>query len=152
MFLCIHSLLLFQVVTQEKQDELLEEFAAFPLTPDDELPAASTPDEQWAAIGKLQVHTTASLLFPHLSALAKALLCIPNSNAAPERTFSMVRKIFTEQRADMHNEALSALLKCKLNTDDDCTQFAPSERMLQLARTACSSYNELCASSARERL
>ena len=55
-------------------------------------------------------------------ALAKTLLCIPNSNAAPERTFSMVRKI----------------LKCQLNTDDDCTQFAPSERMLQLARACCS--------------
>ena len=71
-------------------------------------------------------------------ALAKTLLCIPNSNAAPERTFSMVRNFFADQHADMHNEALSALLKCQLNTDDDCTQFAPSERLLQLARACCS--------------
>ena len=46
----------------------------------------------------------------------------PNSNAAPERTFSMVKKIFTEQRSQLGKSTLSALLKCKLNEDTICTE------------------------------
>ena len=47
---------------------------------------------------------------------------------------------------------LSALLKCKLNEDTICTEFAPCERTLRLARVACTSYNDLCTSSAQERV
>ena len=94
------------------------------------------------------------LPFARLGALAKALLTIPNSNAALEKTFSMVKKIFTEQRSQLGNSTLSALLKCKLNEDTICTEFAPCgcERTLRLARVACTSYNDLCTSSAQERV
>ena len=47
---------------------------------------------------------------------------------------------------------LSALLKCKLKEDTICTEFAPCERTLRLARVACTSYNDLCTSSAQERV
>ena len=43
-------------------------------------------------------------------------------------------------------DTLSALLKCKLNEDTICTEFAPYERTLRLARVACTSY-DLCTSS-----
>ena len=61
------------------------------------------------------------LPFARLGELATALLTIPNSYAAPERTFSTVKKIFTEQRSQLGNSTLSALLKCKLNDDTICS-------------------------------
>ena len=79
------------------------------------------------------------LMFAHLGALAKALLTVPNSYATPERTFSMV-KIFTEQRSQLGNSTLSALLKCKLNEDTICTEFAPCEcgwRVSRARHTTC---------------
>ena len=101
---------------------------------------------------KFAINEPCILPFARLGALAKALLTIPNSNAAPERTFSMVKKIFTEQGSQLGNSTLSALLKCKLNEDTICTEFAPCERTLRLAHVACTSYNDLCTSSAQERV
>ena len=43
---------------------------------------------------KFAIDEPCILPFSRLGALAKALLTIPNSNAAPERTFSTVKKIF----------------------------------------------------------
>ena len=103
---------------------------------------------------KFAIDEPCILPFARLGALAKALLTIPNSNVAPERTFSTMKKIFTEQRSQLGNSTLSALLKCKLNEDTICTEFTPCgcERTLRLARVACTSYNDLCTSSAQERV
>ena len=49
-------------------------------------------------------------IFNNLAALMKSLLCIPHSNAFSERTFSMVRKIVTENRTSSHNNTVCALL------------------------------------------
>ena len=101
---------------------------------------------------KVRDRRTMHLPFARLGALAKVLLMIPNSNAAPEMTFSMVKKIFTEQRSQMRNSTLSALLKCKLNKDTVCTKFAQCECTVRLARVACTSYIDLCTSSTQEQV
>ena len=68
---------------------------------------------------KFAIDEPCILSFARLGALAMALLMIPNSNAAPKRTFSIVKKIFTEQYSQLGNSTLSALLKCKLNEDTE---------------------------------
>ena len=70
---------------------------------------------------KFAIDEPCILPFARLGALAKALLTIPNSNAAPERTFSTVKKIFAERRSQLGNSTLSALLNCKLNDDTICS-------------------------------
>ena len=62
---------------------------------------------------KFAIDEPSILPFARLDALTKALLTIPNSNAGPERTFSTVKKIFTEEGSQLGNSTLSALLKCK---------------------------------------
>ncbi len=62
--------------------------------------------------------------FPNLSRLAKCVLALPVSNAETERVFSIVRKIVTDYRTQMDQNALCALLsfhaKCfELATPDE---------------------------------
>ena len=142
---------MFQVVPENDHHNLLDEFVEFQLLPDDELPTAGSTDDMWMKIGKLSIQATGTALFAQLSGLAKALLTIPNSNAAPERTFSMVKKIFTEQRSQMDNSTLAALLKCKINTDYPCHTYQPTKHTVHLAKVACTSYNELYAAARQGR-
>ena len=125
---------------ENKRDDLLDEFVEFRLLPDDELPTAGSTDDMWMKISKLSIQATGTAMFTKLSGLAKSLLTIPNSNAAPERTFSMVKKIFTEQRSQMDNSTLAALLKCKINTDCPCHAYQPTQHTLRLAQVVCTSY------------
>ena len=141
---------MFQVVPENERDDLLDEFVEFQLLPDDELPTAGSTDDMWMKIGKLSIQSTGTAMFTKLSGLAKSLLTIPNSNAAPERTFSMVKKIFTEQRSQMDNSTLAALLKCKINTDCPCHTYQPTQHTVRLAKVACTTYNELCAKAQRD--
>ena len=49
-------------------------------------------------MGKLDDIFSATKRFGVLSKLAKTLLVLPNSNADPERAFSIIKKIHTEFR------------------------------------------------------
>ena len=120
---------MFQVVPENERDDLLDEFVEFQLLPDDELPTAGSTDEMWMKIGKLSIQSTGTAMFTELSGLAKALLTIPNSNAAPERTFSMVKKIFTEQRSQMDNSTLAVLLSVRSTLTVLVTHTSPLSKL-----------------------
>ena len=56
-----------------------------------------------------------STRFSVLSQLAKRVLVFPHSNADPERLFSMVKKIVTDQRKSLDHSKVCNLLSAKIN-------------------------------------
>ena len=86
-------------------DKLREELTDYQVADSKELPQEQRVDRLWGLVGKDE-------RFSQLARLMKALLCIPHSNASSERTFSMVKKIVTENRTSLNNRTLCALLSC----------------------------------------
>lgn len=80
--------------------------------------------------------------FRYLPVVALAALSLPHSNADPERCFSMVRKIQTDQRDRLSNKTINSLLSIKLNSDEDCHMFNVNEKLMKAAKSACVNYNE----------
>lgn len=72
----------------------------------------------------------------------KAMLCIPHSNASSERSFSMVKKILTENRMSMDNSTLCALMSCKINHTTPGYKYCPSKKVLAAAKHATHLYNK----------
>lgn len=86
-------------------------------------------------------HQAASI-YPNLSVVMKALLCVPHSNAQSERAFSMLKKVFTDQRADLCKETVNALMSVKMNTDVCCHKTSLDSTMQQKLKRAAFTYNE----------
>ena len=129
------------------------EFRDYRVAPDCQLPAfvsgpsdvtesestSGTLDNFWAAMGELRSITDSTLLrFGTLSHLAKIMLVLPHSNADPERLFSMVRKIDTEQRRRLDPSTLCDLLCIKINNDNVCydNKYLLPDRFLRSVKTA----------------
>ena len=51
---------------------------------------------------------------------ATRFLSIPVSNADSEQGFSMLRKIYTDQRANLNQSTIIVLMGMKFNCDDCC--------------------------------
>ena len=81
--------------------------------------------------------------FQNVCKLMKAILCIPHSNASSERTFSMVRKIVTENMTDIGNDTVCALLRCKLNCDKRACEYKLIKDELKAAKSATYLYNQV---------
>ena len=96
-------------------------------------------DRFWGLVGK-------DKRFSQLARLMKALLCIPHSNASSERTFSMVKKIVTENRTSLNNSTLCALLSCKINFTKPASKYTPSKKTLRAAKSATYIYITLNSS------
>ena len=60
---------------------------------------------------------TGKLRFHRLSTVAIAALSLPHSNADPERCFSILRKIQTDQRGNLCQKTINSLLSVKFNMD-----------------------------------
>src|SRR4029434_818880 len=58
-----------------------------------------------------------------------------------QRTFSMVKKIVTENRTSLNNSALCSLLSCKINYTKPPLNYTPSKKTLRAAKSACHIYN-----------
>ena len=70
-----------------------------------------------------------TLRFPNLTNLFK-MLTLPHSNADTERVFSIVRRILTEQRSQLEQSTLCALIGCKLNSLHSCFQLETPDNLL----------------------
>ena len=121
-------------------DVLSDEFLEYQLQDDEDLPKDKTIDKFWGCMGKKK--SAGQFIFSNISKLMKSLLCIPHSNASSERTFSMVRKIVTENQTDLANDTVCALLSCKLNSDCRASDFKPTKDELQYAKSATYLYNQ----------
>ena len=58
--------------------------------------------------------------FGNLTKLCKILLVLPHGNADPERLFSMVSKIETDQRSSLLPSTVADLISVKVNTSSEC--------------------------------
>ena len=70
-----------------------------------------------------EVHSVMDLKVYHfgvLSSFAQILLVLPHSNADPERLFSMVRKVETEERRQLDPSTVCDLFNVKKNNDKPC--------------------------------
>ena len=73
--------------------------------------------------------------FGNLAGLCKILLVLPHGNADPERLFSMVIKIETDQRNSLLPSTVSDLISVKINTVPVCHESA-SPALLDSAKKA----------------
>ena len=119
----------------------LRKFLDFQLLDDDELPRKKEVDKFWGSLGKKEA--LGKLSFQNVCKLMKAILCIPHSNAFSERTFSMVRKIVTENRTDIGNDTVCALSRCILNCDKRACEYKPTKDELKAAKSATYLYNQV---------
>ena len=121
-------------------DKLREEFQDFLLSPAD-LPSVSKYKAAdgvmrprvglyWAEVGRVCT-LDGQPRFPLLCKLTAALLSISASNADSERGFSILRKIHTNQRSNLDQSTIVALMAMKYNCDDCCFDQKLSSDLLR---------------------
>ena len=110
-------------ITSDEIDSLSMEFRDFRATSDTHLPTFDPKndnaaiDHYWAAMSEVRSVTDSEIYrFQYLSQLAKTLLVLPHSNADPERLFSMVRKIETEERRNLNPTTVCDLRSIMINS------------------------------------
>ena len=70
-------------------------------------------------VGKIKT-LLGELRFANLAKLMAELLAIPSSNADCEHGFSILSKIHTDQRSNLDQSTVVALMSLKFNSDDCC--------------------------------
>ena len=66
------------------------------------------------------------------------LLTIPTSNADAERGFSITRKIHTDQRSNLSQPTIIALMSIKFNADSCCLDAEIPPELLKKCKKATS--------------
>lgn len=94
-----------------KLEELNTEAVDFYMADAADLPEHSDVDAFWAAMHDVKQIGSTVPLYANLLVLVRALLALPASNADSERSFSMVRKIDSEDRSHLER---STVLHCSL--------------------------------------
>ena len=74
--------------------------------------------------------------FPLLCKLMIGLMSIPASTADEERGFSMLRKIHTDQRSNLSQSTIIALMSIKLNCEDCCIDAELPDDLLKDCKKA----------------
>ncbi len=134
----------FTSFTADEIDELVMEFRDYRSMPEEDLPSLESSEDAyldhfWAAVGDIcSITDTEMYRFSVLGDLAKTLLVLPHSNADPERLFSMVRKIESDQRKHLDVSTVCDLLSVKINNDRVCydNQALMTPQMLSSAKSA----------------
>ena len=104
---------------------MLSELSDYQVMPEGQLPSinvdAQVVDSTTSGLLRMEKPSdTTQKRFSNLVRLCKTLLVLPHSNADPERLFSVVRKVETEQRASLNPATVHDLLSVKMNTDLSC--------------------------------
>ena len=126
-------------------DQLQEEFQDFKLSPGD-LPSIvkykaadgvlrAKAGLFWSEVNKMTT-LDGQPRFNLLHQLMAGLLSIPVSNADSERGFSMLRKIHTDQRANLDQSTIIALMGMQFNCDDCCCDIKLSPELLSACKKA----------------
>ena len=121
-------------------DAVLMEFREYKSLPESQLPVCNDSLEQfWTSMGEILLPTgeATAKRFGNLAKFCKTLLVLPHSTADPER-FSMIGKVDTSQRSNLHPSTVYDILRVKFNTDLECYKskelFTPN--LLCHAKTA----------------
>ena len=115
----------------------------FQMSGNEDLPDTDDVDEFWAAL-----HEVVS---PGSSEPTFATMLILVRNADSERCFSMVRKIDSEDRSHLERSTVASLLTLKINVDENCYSFNPSEDLLAANKSAIRHYNEMRGSYSKDK-
>ena len=59
----------------------------------------------------------------NLRKVMEYIFCLPGTSAFAERTFSMMKTIWSEERNTMKKSTVEGLLICKLNIGLSCSEF-----------------------------
>ena len=89
----------------------------------------------WCNVGKM-ITLDGQARFPTLCKLVAGLLTIPCSNADSERGFSILRKIHTDQRSNLDQSTIIALMSMKFNCDDCCHDVPLNDELLSKCKSA----------------
>jgi hypothetical protein len=67
----------------------------------------------------------------------------------PRKTsyFSMLKKLQTDSRDNLSDQAIHSLLSVKINNTTECHQYKPDTDVVKAAKKACTSYLNQCASA-----
>ena len=68
------------------------------------------------------------------------LLAITSSNVDSERGFSILRKIHTDQRSNLDQSTVVALMSLKYNSDDCCHEVQFEQELLKTCKKATSTH------------
>ena len=117
----------FTACPSEQRDDILNEFRDFRATPDEYLPTLDFPttdssgiESFWMAMSEITLSDQTVYRFGNLAKLCKILLVLSHGNADPERLFSMVSKIETDQRSSLLPSTVTDLISVKVNTSSEC--------------------------------
>ena len=91
----------------------------------------------WSEVGKLKM-LDGKARFPKLFHLMAGLLTIPISNADAERGFSILRKMHTDQRSNLSQSTIIALMSIKFNADSSCYDAEIPPELLKKCKKATS--------------
>ena len=82
---------------------------------------ASSIEDFWRSMGDIKQPAHVDMpCFGALSKFCQLLLVLPHTIADPERLFSMIGKIETSQRSNLHASTVCDLLSIKVDNDDKC--------------------------------
>ena len=93
----------------------------------------------WLKVGKMMTFE-GQPRFDRLHKLMAGLMSIPVSNADCERGFSILRKIHTDQRSNLDQSTIVALMAMKFNSNECCTEVKLSPELLRECKKATKSY------------
>ena len=118
---------IFTACPSDQRDDILSEFRDFRVTSDECLPTLDFPttdspriESFWMAMSEITLSDQTIYRFGNLAKLCKILLVLPHGNADPERLFSMVSKIETDQRSSLLPSTVADLINVKVNTSSEC--------------------------------
>lgn len=115
---------------QDHSDDIEDEWLE--LLTEDEVCADTDIEEYW---GK------AATSKPHLSTMMMALMSVPHSNAASERLFSMLKKVYSDERSQLGQDTLTSLLSVKVNMDGCCYDTKYDDQLLCSIKKAAMNHN-----------
>ena len=93
----------------------------------------------WWELSKIKT-LLGELRFSNLAKLMAGLLAIPSSNADSERGFLILRKIHTDQRLNLDQSTVVALMSLKFSSDGCCHEVQFEQELLKTCKKATSTH------------
>ncbi|XP_078495454.1 uncharacterized protein LOC144750537 [Ciona intestinalis] len=78
-------------------------------------------EQKWTQL--FQIFSNKSINIPNFQKLVEFVLCLPGTSAPVERIFSIMNNMWSDDRGQMLEQNVKALLTCKINVDLTCTEF-----------------------------
>lgn len=86
---------------------------------------------------------------PNMAKVMEKLLVIPNSNAATERIFSILRYVHTEQRNSLTLSTINSIISLKVNKTTESHVFDFGDEVKKKCKKAALAYNQAHSSYAK---